>query len=394
MISGDPNLTSTGEAYLTGVTSSTVGSNIPAGKWGYGWDYTGSKSKEAMSYVAIPKTDTKITSIPKLSNGTASFTGNLNFAARFPSITTVGNYASSVSLTLVVTPKAQTTSTSWKDATGKDTNYDAGTDSMQNIDKVQHEDGSGFCKNNSNVKEGWAVDLVDNRDKKTYTVVKLGDGNCWMGQNLALTGPRTLTTNDTDLKTGSTDWLLPASVTAWNASDSNLSQIRTGSTNLTNWKQGYGNYYSWCAATAETCLGSNGYVISNTDADSSICPKGWKLPPNSGIESYTNLIGIYKRWANDAKYNSNTNISGYYFGIDSVLIYKGANFWPAAGYISQTSGVLDGSGSYGAYWSRTAHSVGGYAYRLHFSSSVVYPADDNGAYRSYYGFSVRCVASY
>ena len=63
-----------------------------------------------------------------------------------------------------------------------------------------------------------------------------------------------------------------------------------------------------------------------------------------------------------------------------------SNF-PYAGYVNGSS--LNGVGSGGNYWSRTAYSANS-AYYLWFNSSDVYPADYN---LRYLGFSVRCVAT-
>ena len=378
-ISGDTNLTApTGGVALTGTgTTGVTGNNIPSGQWGYGWDYTGVATDAGMTYKTVPTAQTRLT-VPALANNAVSFNGKLNFAAKFPVNATLGSYTSNVKLTLVASPKAQTGSVNWKNETGGDTALAAGTETMQGIT-------SGFCKNNANVKEGWTVDLVDNRDQKTYTIYKAADGNCWMGQNLALTGPLTLASGDTDLAAGAT-WQLPASVTSWNTSDYNIVQIGTGSTSLSGWKNGYGNYYSWPAATAGTDTTS---VVSK-DATASICPKGWKLPTYSGDYSFSTLTGTKSRWTT-ATYNGNSSVPGYYFGSTKTTVYKGANFWPAAGDINQSSGALGDAGSRGRYWSRRAYSTANGAYDLYLVSSTVSPQLNN--YR-YFGYSVRCVADY
>ena len=127
-------------------------------------------------------------------------------------------------------------------------------------------------------------------------------------------------------------------------------------------------YYSWTAATAGTGTSS----VTSGDAPSSVCPKGWKLPPNSGNGSYTNFTsaaGIANNSAGSTKIRS----APYNF--------------PYAG--SVVNGSLNNVGSDGYYWSRTATSSTR-AYGLYFNSSDVYPADFNSRYD---GFSVRCVAT-
>ncbi len=394
-INGDSDLAApAGGTALTGTgTTGVAGESIPAGQWGYGWDYTGNTTQENLLYKTVPSANTNLAG-PSLSNNATSFNGRLAFAAKFPANATLGNYTSNVNLTLIATPKANTGLSYWRNASGTTTAYSAGTGTMQGI-------SNGFCRNNSNISTGWTVDLVDNRDDTTYTIVKLGD-KCWMGQNLSLTGPKTLAPGDTDLPAGMT-WDLPASVgsggtntnnvntsNTWDTSNSNVVQVRTGSDSgdnkLDSWLKGYGNYYSWPAATAGTGTTS----VTSADASASICPKGWKLPSSSGTDSYSTLTGTKSGWTT-ATFNGNSGVYGYYFGSTATNIYKGANFWPAAGYVYQTSGALDNAGSHGLYWSRRAYSDNSDAYRLSFTSSSVNPTNYNGRYR---GFSVRCVATY
>ncbi len=129
-------------------------------------------------------------------------------------------------------------------------------------------------------------------------------------------------------------------------------------------------YYSWTAATAGTGTSS----VTSGDAPSSVCPKGWKLPPNSGNGSYTNFTsaaGIANSSAGSTKIRS----APYNF--------------PYAGFVS--NGSLNAVGSYGVYWSRTVVSGNSQdAYALYFGSSYVDPASIGDRYR---GFSIRCVAT-
>lgn len=399
LISGQDKLTlEGGTTSLTGITSGNIiGENIPAGQWGYGWDYTGRQSNAEMLYKSIPIAATKLTQ-PALNNNAVSFAGKLTFAAKFPNNAVLGKYSSNVTLTLVVTPKIATGKTNWRDATGAITTYEIGTTTMQNIENVSHGEDGGFCKNNKKVGEGWTANLTDARGKGTdYTIVKL-NGNCWMAENLKLSGPLVLTTDDTDLFAGSEAWTLPKDAEKWNSTlegtgqdnGNNVAQIKTGSTSISGWKPGYGNYYSWCAATAETCLNASGNPISSTDAPSSICPKGWKLPPNSGTNSYSNLSS-YKLWQTNQTINGVTGFSGYRLGYNNPNTsseYYWTNFWPAAGAFH---GSLANANSNGDYWARTAPSNSSNAYRINFNSAGVNPT---GTYNRYRGFPVRCVASY
>ncbi len=369
---------------VTGAGGKT-GDSMTANTWGYKLTETSTaeSSYGTLNYASLPTTLTQI------ANGTVASPYNLSankklvFAAKFSDTAAPGTYKGHITLSAVANQAV--VGAIWSSG------VDSGITDMQDV-------SSGFCRNNSKIATGDTIELKDNRDDTTYTIVKLGD-KCWMGQNLSLTGPKTLASGDSDFPSGMT-WDLPASVgsggtntnnvntsNTWDTSNYNVIQIRTGSTNLsTSWKSGYGNYYSWPAATAGTGTTS----VTSADASASICPKGWKLPPNSGADSYTTLTGTKSSWTT-ATFNGNSGVYGYYLGSTATNIYKGANFWPAAGGVYQTSGALGDAGSYGYYWSRTAYSNSSYAYRLLFSSSGVYPTSDASRF---YGYSVRCVATY
>ncbi len=360
-----------GSSSIISGAGNKTGNNMAAGTWGYALTDTSTATSNYanLTYKNLPTVDTAILSDKGIMEWRLGVDKDLIFAAKFGEDVTPGNYSSHITLNVVATPRV--TTAKWSNG------VDSLITTMQEVE-------SGFCKNNSKIGTGNTITLKDNRDQTPYIVVKLGD-KCWMGQNLALTGPVTLAPGDTDLPAGTT-WDLPASVTSWNTSDNNLAQVRTGSTSLSGWKSGYGNYYSWRAATAGTGTTS----VTSTDASGSICPKGWKLPPNSGADSYSTLTGTKSGWTSTT-FNGNSGVSGYFFGSTATNIYKGANFWPAAGYVYLASGALASAGSSGYYWSRTAYSNNSSAYYLYFNSSGVGPA--SSSYR-WYGLSVRCVATY
>ena len=66
-----------------------------------------------------------------------------------------------------------------------------------------------------------------------------------------------------------------------------------------------GNWYNWYAATA----GSGTSTMSSGDASDSICPKGWRLPGNSGAKSFANLLsGSYGLAVGNNVANADTSI--------------------------------------------------------------------------------------
>ncbi len=373
-------------AKLVGMTNATIGTNIPAGQWGYGWDYTGSKSKEEMTYQAVPSTQTEILT-PNIdaATNTVSFTGKLNFAGKFPEGAAVGNYTGgTATLALVVSPKGTTAGALWKKADGSDSNYYSGIHTMQEIDTVTRD--GGFCKNNPIIQTGWTIELQDNRGPnpvEKYKIVKLEDGNCWMQQNLRLggTSAMNLTPSDTNIKS---NWTLPAAVTSWNTSNYAVAQTRIGSTSLSSsWQTSWGNYYSWCAATAGTCSES---TADNVNVSGSICPKGWHLPSggnssNTGTNTGQNSE-LYKLFGADG-----ANLGSNWQTRFNTIIASPYLF-PAAG---NYNGSLRNAGANGYYWSRTS-SASSNAYILYFVSGSFAPGASSLS--RYVGFSVRCVADY
>ena len=211
----------------------------------------------------------------------------------------------------------------------------------------------------SNSKVGDTKTLTDTRDNNTYTVRKHEDGNCWMTQNLRLAGEKTLTPADSDVKS---NYTLPASSVSGFDGTNNYANQMYYAGDETN-----GAYYSWTAATA----GTGDASLTKGEAPSSVCPKGWKLPPNAGNGSYTAFVttaGI----TNDAAGSTKIRSAPYNF--------------PYAGRVLNSS--LSNVGSDGFYWSRTAYSADS-AYLLYFHSSTVNPASSSNRCL---GFSVRCVA--
>ena len=226
--------------------------------------------------------------------------------------------------------------------------------------------------------------LTDTRDGKTYVVRKLADGNCWMSQNLALSpnGSTAYTEADTDLHDGRTFQAPAASSigTTWNQNgldgahwlspQAGYEYFQNGTTTSSTGQptESTGNYYDWPMATA---MSGQSLTNDGDEAPDSICPKGWRLPPNEGNKSYQNLL--------INSYNTPTNSDAALLAMPLSFIRAG-NYNPGVG----SFGVL---GSGGLLWSSTVY--GSYnTYVLGISSSNVYP-QYNGSRG--YGTSVRCV---
>ena len=214
--------------------------------------------------------------------------------------------------------------------------------------------------------------MYDVRDNNTYIVRKLADGNCWMSENLKLNlGTPSAPVTVKRAKYNSTyteDWT-PTGTGGNNAAEPLNNNTKTPAPN--------GNYYySWYAATA----GSGTSSQTNTEAEYSICPSGWKLPANytiSNTKSYGSMTDAYGLTTNGAN-NSTNNISA--FEAFPLSFARTGLYY---------SGSPNNVGTYGTYWSSTAHSDATYAYYLVYGASNTYPQHYD--YKKF-GFTVRCVA--
>ena len=241
--------------------------------------------------------------------------------------------------------------------------------------------------------------LSDTRDGNTYVVRKLADGNCWMVQNLDLDLSTSVAFNSStsDLSPGRT-WTpqnntqtTVGTVWAQNGGDVARSMnpgdiyfpggVGTGTADAYENLQGsttgepwefVGNYYNWYAATAGTGTAA---MTEGQVATDSICPRGWKLPDNSGSKSFLNLV--------TTTYGlQDNNVT------DSTKILQAPlNFVRGGIYHWMIAEVAD-KGAGGFWWSTTAASATN-AYYLYTNNSRIIPqkADDRG-----HGFTIRCVA--
>ena len=255
-----------------------------------------------------------------------------------------------------------------------------------------------------------SITLQDSRDGNIYRVTKQADGNCWMTENLRLGNTSNndgVISQDIVLNSSNSD--IPSDLKASNGTDPYtftvaVDKMQTSAFvpegystdwNDDNWdkqriysftadsdsttsaanKRAYGNLYNWYTATAGS--GTSG-VTGGADASASICPKGWKLPSNTGDGSYTNLMQAQI---------PGIPISGTNITYTNQFQQAPLNFILSGFY-------RDGLGHQvieGDYWSRTSSVSYGKNFAVHFyvhSSGSFYLQLDN--VRSY-GFAVRCV---
>lgn len=246
--------------------------------------------------------------------------------------------------------------------------------------------------------------FYDKRDEKDYTIARLKDGNCWMTSNLRLGNAEggasiTLTSEDTNLQTGE-EFVLPASAGGvWAESNNNQNTTDTkhlySNGNLWldddytsesqapgNFKatglpaspsQYVGNYYNWYTATAGTGLYNNTIV----DAQSSICPKGWRLP----TYSYSEPQQLFAQYiSNMSADTSNLN--------DSIIIRSfPMNLHPIGSYNALTGSPEIGWGA--GFWSSTPRAL--YASHAQLYGIRVVNVDPVGYNQKIRGVSIRCL---
>lgn len=291
---------------------------------------------------------------------------------------------------------------------------------------------------------GAVTALTDLRDNDTYAVAKLADGNCWMIENLRLDNTNSDNSTGalaqgygTSLTYGNFSGLA-APETPWNtgattanslySTDGANDTISIGSNDLpyyrfprynnqhtasrSEWgnseieRYNYGNYYTWPAAIADPANYVFPAYYSGTYRsveNTSICPKGWRLPIGGGKINEANndywalIVTGINSGVNPANYEDNDR--PYYTGssegasvLNAILSYP--NNFIYAGYID---GTIQRTAMQGHYWTSTYTWNGLTANGLYFengffgSGGSVYPGT-TGQYRSR-GQSIRCMIS-
>ncbi len=324
-----------GSVVLSGANNTTP-TNMSPNTWGYSWSSTNT-NPESTTYQTLSTTNTQLSG-DSVSNNSIDFTRRLTFAAKFGEGVKAGHYQTSVLLSLSATPKQVIT--------------------LSKIANMQ-DMTTDICAESS---IGETATLKDIRDNNTYTIRKHEDGNCWMTQNLRLTTQSliaaghstTLTSTDTDADS----FIMPttlvgsgSSVSGW---QDDYSKPYSATFNTNN-----GTYYNWSAA-----------VAGDSTNSASVCPKGWKLPPNSGKGSYSELITAAGIADNQAGV---TKITSAPYGFSYT------------GYIFEST--LNGSSATGHYWTRTGGTNRG-AFELYFNTTSIKPANSSF---SYPGCPIRCV---
>ena len=181
---------------------------------------------------------------------------------------------------------------------------------------------------------GDTATLTDSRDGQEYTVAKI-NGNLWMTRNLAIgcdgsgstygstITPITLTNTNSNISAST--WTTPTnSLTLGN--DYTDPRMECSST--------YGAWYNYAAASAGTITGS-----TNTNATSSICPSGWRLPTRTEFGTGSSFLTPF------------TTIAGGVWRGGAITIPNYGCWW------SSTS--AGATSSYNMYWNGgTSSAIG------------------------------------
>ena len=369
------------------------------------------------NYIDIPSTYTKVAYRNSNTDQSTGANFKSTYAAYIAPTQYAGTYEGKVKYTLVhpASEEAPIAPVSIEDALAA-----AGKQKYNDYYKMQDMSAS-ICSTVNTYEEDSKAQLIDTRDNQTYYVAKLLDDKCWMVENLNMAGGTELSSDDTDFDSTYTlpttnGWtvsngklVLPASA-AKNENDNDLtdatqfSNVNYGSylfdyyafvfnsgntTNcgLLNQDLPCSSYYSWDTAT----LGSGRDIYNTTtNADYSICPKGWKLPYRTSASltdsDFYNLANQYG--LDSSTYDSEIEFDKE-FGDFYTLAGPGTvpNFLLAGGY---SSGSFESN--YGGYWSSQANGYTKNALYLHFGARNVQASAGTPDTNMNRGLSVRCLA--
>ena len=372
-------------------------SNFSDNQWGYSYStdgganwVSGSQGSTSSGYNGLPldNDDSGATGITLVNttNPVANNSIKFKIGAKASNTQPSGTYTNTINFYAITNQ----TPISFNDAFAS-----AGKEKLLGFYKMQDMNAS-IC---NAVEQEIAGTLIDVRDNQTYRVAKLKDGKCWMVENLNLAGGTKLSSDTTDFES---TYSLPTNQ-GWkndgslpDSSESGFDNVNYAyvynSGNTTNCGTSGQNtpcysYYSWDAAT----LGSGRTIaVENTDAEQSICPKGWRLPTSGSSSNEGWKRGDF--YALAKAYGANLESADY----DNSSA-TGANFYNNAGPGTTPNFLLAGfysnssfnsGGSLGYYWSATSGSTSADARYLVFSSGGVWSAN---IYHRRLGFAVRCI---
>ena len=212
----------------------------------------------------------------------------------------------------------------------------------------------------------------DSRDNNTYAIARLTDGKCWMMENLRLDQNITINSSNTQnpsiTKTPANSTANWSSATTNALRNTNIASPASNPTAKTGNIYSYGVYYPWYTATA-------GRNPSSGATTGSICPYNWSLPISNDAST---TVGSFGYLASTMDTTSATTKSSSFRHYPNNFLYSGRIYY----------GSINGRGSAGYHWSRTALDSS-YAFSLYFDASNFNPSTHPD---KYYGITIRCIA--
>ena len=294
-----------------------------------------------------------------------------------------------------------------------------------------------FSSNDCNAMNiGDVTARKDIRDDNVYTIAKLADGKCWMIENLRLSEDANINPSNTHSNNGAFGGVFTGLAKSENSNYSNTANANSlystdgtttniisdgnsatwpyrfprynsnninrsltpsykGSSSSTHYQwYGYGNYYTWAAAIADT----SHYTTNNQSIEAtSLCPTGWRLPKGGDKNNEANnefwalIVTGLNNGINPANYDSSAQ--PYYTGtaeagpVGKILKdYPNNILYPGVYYSSS----IEDRGEEGGYMASTAYGSNN-TYGLNLYWSAVYPG--SFVYLKGRGLSIRCLAS-
>ena len=304
--------------------------------------------------------DGTLTATGKASGFTVTY--NANGGTSTPS----SQFGSSVTLPSAISyHTASTTDTSttyaifagWNTAPdGSGTTYSAGSSYTPTADTTLYAKWNFNSGTLQNTSTSCGTNMIDARTGVSYLTYTISD-KCYMEQNLYLPTGFTLYAGDSNIysttatKNQQVSWATPTTLlTADSTNPYDQARMMEG-TYTNNTYNVTGGWYNYCAASAGTVCDDT----TKENANSDICPKGWRLPTNAEMGNVVSANRSYWKF-----------YAGFY-----------------------NSGSLQNASRHSFWWSATAFSAyTSCQYSLRYYN---YSLSTNGDLSKSYGMFVRCV---
>ena len=223
---------------------------------------------------------------------------------------------------------------------------------------------------------------------RTYRIAKLGDGKCWMLDNLKLgstTSAITLTSSDSDVDSNFTLPQLKTLDSTGYFNDPGVFGPLPGDTGTG--AANYGYLYNWAAATTSATKSS--LPSGSGNASHSVCPAGWRLPTGGTTSSDFAQLDVVFGGTGSRVTSTGPSLEQWKSGGAFKGVYSGN--W--RGYNNE---FFRDQGGRSYFWTSSAHPTNNtYAYFANFNGTYykISPGDSyvySGSGRDM-GYAVRCI---